>query len=406
MAAKPGILCFSSTDWEGWWGSRQQVMSRLARRGYRVLYVEQMAGLEHLWRYPELRQRKFRRWKEGLHQVQENLWIISPPPLLPGRYYARSINKTNIRLVKNLVKQQIHVLKFPAPVLWFYKPEHVDLLNNFNAQLSVYHCIDEWAAGTSGRKRQQITTMDNELVSKADLVFANSPLTFEKKVHLNPNTYRLPSGVNFNHFSQGILPEFPNHPAMASIPAPRIGYSGTINNRLDYEVLEQIADAHPEWSLVFVGDPYPWTMQASQIRRLARYPNVYFPGKFSFQEMPAILKSMDVCLLPYIDDERGQFRSPLKLYEYLAAGKPVVSLVHPEASEFAAYIYIADSSDAFIQAVSRAMNENSPELIQSRLEVARKHSWDRRVDTIETALKLTLGTSKKRILPKFVLRIS
>jgi len=96
------LLCFSSTDWDGIWGSRQQVMSRFARRGYRVLFVEQPAGLEHLLRYPALHRRKLRRWREGLRQVEDNLWIVSMPPLLPGRYYSPIINLVNQWLTARL----------------------------------------------------------------------------------------------------------------------------------------------------------------------------------------------------------------------------------------------------------------------------------------------------------------
>ena len=92
------ILCFSSTDWEGRWGSRQQVMLRFARRGYRILFVEQPAGLEHLLRYRDLFRRKLHRWREGVRSVADGLWIASLPPLLPGRYYSTAINGINQRL--------------------------------------------------------------------------------------------------------------------------------------------------------------------------------------------------------------------------------------------------------------------------------------------------------------------
>jgi len=362
---------------------------RLARRGYRVLYVEQMAGLEHLWRYPALRRR--RRGQKGLRQVEQNLWALSPPPLLPGRYYARQISRVNAAWVARWLKPYLERLGFEAPILWVYKPEHVDLIGRIAAQFCVYHCIDEWPAGTTGRKRRIIAALDAELASRADLVFANSPPIFEKKRRLNPNTHRLPSGVDLDHFGRAASPGLPIHSAIRSIPAPRIGYCGTINERLDYALLEQIAASHPEWSLIFVGDPYPWTMDAPPLRRLASHPNVFFPGKVSFQEMPAILAGMDVCLLPYVRDERGHYRSPLKLYEYLAAGKPVVSLAHPEASEFGPVIWLADTFEAFQAGITCALTENTLELAQLRRDRVAAHSWEARVDVIEQRLKSLLG---------------
>ena len=392
------ILCFSSTDWEGVWGSRQQVMLRFAQRGHRVLFVEQPAGLEHLLRYPALRRRKLRRWREGPRAVADNLWIVSLPPLLPGRYYSPTINRLNQWLTAKLANWQIGKLtnlpiyqstNLPV-ILWLYNPEQAPLIGQFGERLSVYHCIDEFTAGTTGRKRRTIAALEADLLRRADLVFANSLLTYEAKRLLNPRTYRIPSGADTAHFAQALDPAVPVHPAIAPIPPPRIGYIGHVNERLDYAVLEYLAQARPAWSLVFVGDTYPWTMNAPPLRRLRAFPNVHFLGKHPFAEMPALVKGLDVCLLPYVNDERGVYRSPLKLYEYLAAGKPVVSTDHPEARELGALVYLTTTPGAFVEGVAQALAEDGPERQQSRLAVAQEHSWDRRVDEMERIVNESL----------------
>ena len=380
------FLCFSSTDWYGWWGSRQQIMMRLAKRGHRVLFVEQLAGIEHLIKYPELRKRRLSRLKEGFLQVEKNINVISPPPLLPGRYYLGFINRINMLMIRWWIKPYIRRLGFRNPILWVYKPEHSALIGRMKEVLSVYHCIDEWTAGTTGRKRMQISGMDSKLASKVSMVLSNSLPSFNKKSQLNENTYRVPSGVDFQRFSQVTNPEYSVHPAIVNIPKPIIGYSGTINERLDYDALEFLAATRPEWSLVFVGDPYPWTMKAAQLHRLSRLSNVFFLGKFPHDEMPSLLKGMDVCILPYIDDERGYYRSPLKLYEYLAAGKPIVSMAHPEAKEFESVIQLAENKEDFIQKVQEEIGISSKKQTLLRQGIARKHSWEKRVDKIEDLL--------------------
>jgi glycosyltransferase involved in cell wall biosynthesis len=376
-------LCFSSTDWGGIWGSRQQVMERFARRGHRVLYVEQLVGWEHLLRYPELRERKRQRWREGMRMIAENLWITSAPSLLPGRYYVAVINSINAWVVASWTRRAVRRLGFQSPILWLYKPEHSKLIGRFNERLCVYHCIDEWTAGTSGRKRQTIARLDAELVHKADVVFANSPPTYENKRRLNTNTWRIPSGVDVTLFAPATNPDFKEHPAIAQVPRPRIGYTGTINERLDYDILEHLARQRPGWSLVLIGDPYPWRMDAPPLRRLGALPNVFFLGKYPYSELPALLKGLDVCLIPYINDERGHYRSPLKLYEYLAAGKAVVSTEHPEVSEFREVVRIAQNPEDFVQQVEQAMAEDNPAAQDKRQRVARRHDWDRRVDQME-----------------------
>ena len=377
------LLCFSSSDWDGVWGSRQQIMLRLARRGYRVLFVERLVGLEHLWRYPDIRQRKRRRWREGLRQVQENLWIISLPPLLPGRYYSITINRLNQRLITRWSKPYLRKLEFSSPILWLYNPEQGPLIGQFGECLSVYHCIDEFAAGTTGRKRRTITALEAELLNRVDLVFANSLLTYNNKRRLNRNTYRIPSGADVEHFAKALDPAMPVHPAIARLPKPRIGYIGHINERLDYAILEHLACQRPEWSLVFVGDTYPWTPDAPPLCRLQTFPNVHFLGRYPFVEMPALVKGMDVCLLPYVNDERARYRSPLKLYEYLAAGKPVVSTDHPEAQELGDVVYLASTPETYLKCIAQALAQDSQQRQQQRVTVAQRHSWDRRVDEME-----------------------
>jgi glycosyltransferase involved in cell wall biosynthesis len=383
MLKGQNIICFSSSDWHGNWGSRQQVMLRFARRNYRVLFVERPAGLEHLLHYPGLRQRKFCRWREGLRQAQDNLWIVSLPPLLPGRYYSVTINRINQWLTARWSHRYLHKLEFTSPILWLYNPEQGRLLGQFGERLSVYHCIDEFAAGTRGRKRSIIETLETELLRRADLVFANSQLIYRSKRQLNPNTYRIPSGADVEHFAQAWDPAVPVHPAIARLPEPHIGYIGHVNERLDYAILEHLACQRPSWSLVLVGDTYPWTLDAPPLRRLRALPNVHFLGKYPFAKVPALVKGMDVCLLPYVDDERARYRSPLKLYEYLAAGKPVVSTNHPEAQELGDVVYLASTPEAYLERVAQALAQDGQERQRQRVAVARRHSWDRRVGEME-----------------------
>ena len=381
------LLCFSSSDWEGKWGSRQQVMLRFARRGYRVLFVERPVGLEHLWRYPDSRHRKLRRWLEGLRRVEENLWIVSLPPLLPGRYYSRTINYVNQRLTTFWTKPYLRQLSFAAPILWIYNPEQGPLIGRFGERLSVYHCIDEFSAGTKGRKRYIVTTIEQELLRRVDVVFANSLLTYENKRFYNPHTYRIPSGVDIRHFAKALDPVASVHPSIATIPHPIAGYVGNINNKLDISLLAAVVAYLPDWQFVFVGQPYP---QVVNLRSLQKMPNVHFLGSFPFEDVPALVKGIDVCLLPYADTELARYRSPLKLYECLAAGKPIVSTNHPEVREFAAWVEIASTPEEFADAIVRAKKEDSPARRRHLAEVGEQHSWDSRVSDMERILNAHL----------------
>jgi glycosyltransferase involved in cell wall biosynthesis len=378
------ILCFSSTDWHGVWGSRQQVMLRFSRRGYRVLFVERLAGLEHLLRYPDLRQRKAHRWREGLRSVADNLWIVSLPPLLPGRYYSVTVNRINQWLTARWARCYLHKLEFTSPILWLYNPEQEPLIGQFGARLSVYHCIDEFTAGTTGRKRRTIAALEASLLRRVDVVFANSLLTYENKRCFNPYTYRIPSGVDVEHFAQVLDPKLPPHPAIAAIPHPIAGFIGNITDRLDISFLAQVIKQLPDWQFVFVGQLYPRLVDLSPLTRLS---NVHFLGKYPFCEVPSLVKGMDIFLLPYVSDERARYRSPLKLYEYLAAGRPVVSTMHPEVREVSDVVSLVTTPNEFVAKLTSALREDSLEQQQRRLAVAQQHSWELLVDEMEYILR-------------------
>jgi len=390
---KPDILCFSSTDWDGVWGSRQQVMVRFAARGYRVVFVEQPAGLEHLARYPDLRARKLRRWREGLRRVTHNLWVYSLPPLLPGRYYSRALNDVNQALTTRYINRVLRELDSKPGILWLYQPELAPMLHRFGERLSVYHCIDEHTANARGRKRRVIGEMEEALLGGVDVVFANSLATYHNKQPYNSNTHRIPSGADLEHFGRALAPGFAAHPQIETIPEPRIGYMGYVNERLDYDTLEFLAARHPEWSLVFVGGTYPWTRDAPPLRRLREYTNVHFLGDHAFADMPAFVRGMSVCLLPYVADERANYRSPLKLYEYLAAGKAVVATRHPEIPLIDGVVYVGDTPEEIASLVSAAIQDDAPERRRQRVDAARPHSWDDRVDDME---RIILESMKKR----------
>jgi glycosyltransferase involved in cell wall biosynthesis len=382
------ILCFSSSDWHGKWGSRQQVMMRFASRGHQVFFVEQLAGLEHFWKHPQLRRRRWQRWREGMRNVRPNLRIWAPPPLLPGRYYSIAIARVNAMFVCRWLEPHLRRSEITKPILWLYQPEHAPLVGCLGERLVVYHCTDEFTAGTQGHKHQTIADLETELLYRADVVFANSMLTYENKRQLNTSTYRIPSGANVGHFAQVLNPATLVHPSIASIPHPIAGYIGNINNKLDIHLLASVATYLSDWQFVFVGQAQH---QSVDLHPLQELPNVHFLGRYPFTEMPNLVKGMDVCLLPYVDTEFAHYRSPLKLYEYLAAGKPIVSTVHSEAQEFSEWIEIASTSEEFATSIVRARDKDSREQQCRRAELAQQHSWDRRVDEMEQIIMAQLG---------------
>ena len=378
ISKKANILCFSSSDWEGKWGSRQQVAARWAERGHPVTFVEQMAGAEHFLRYPDLRRR--RQHKPVRRQV-DNLWLLTPPPLLPGRYYVPGINQLNARLVARWLRLRLREMSFTPDLLWCYKPEHAAVAAYWPDTPLVYHCIDEFTVGTYGRKRANIIRQETELLRRADVVFANSTLTYENKRRFNPHTYRIPSGADTAHFNKANDPQTAVSPKIAHLPHPVLIFAGNINEKIDLSLLARTAEARPQWTIVLIGQAY-----GNAAGRLKEYGNIHFWGKRPFAELPFFFRAADVCLLPYVDSEATRYRSPLKLYEYLATGKPIVSTPHSEVAEFADVVAIA-SPENFVAAIEYALQHDTPSARQNRLQLAARHSWDSRINEMEIILR-------------------
>ena len=150
------ILCISTTDWDEIWGSRQQIMTRLAAKGNRVLFVERQVGPEHLWFDPGLRRRKLAAWHGPAFRKQaENLWLWQPPLMPPGRYYSLAVNALGQKRLAVHLRPVLESLDFSRPVLWMYPPHSAPLIGRFGERLAVYHCIDRFAAGQRGLKRRE-----------------------------------------------------------------------------------------------------------------------------------------------------------------------------------------------------------------------------------------------------------
>ncbi len=341
------IVCLSTTDWDEIWGSRQQIMSGLAINDHRILFVERQVSLEQILRAPAILRRKIKTWssRKGLKQIQENLWTFNPPLVPPGRYYSHALNNAGQRKIADSLTKPLSNLGFKEFVLWIYPPHSAPVIPHLPSKMVVYHCIDYFAAGQKGKKREIIRQQEYQLLSSVDQIFVNSKgLLTEFKKSTNRPIALLPSAVNATHFQKSET----IHPDLDRIPHPRLGFSGTIDARVDSGLIEKIAITKPGWQIILLGDQRPGFRNSSKLHSIQ---NVHFLGKKAYSELPLWLNGFDVCLIPYVQDERTFYISPLKFYEYLAVGKPIVSVPMPELVDFNTLCSFARSPDAFINAI-------------------------------------------------------
>jgi glycosyltransferase involved in cell wall biosynthesis len=222
------------------------------------------------------------------------------------------------------------------------------------------------------------------------VVLANGVALAERK-NTYGNTVNLPLGVNFGLFSQALLEDTVVPADIASLPAPRIGYIGNVNDKVDYRLLHYLASNHPEWSIVLVG---PVVVRIPEFRahcdQLKALPNVHFLGMKSQGQLPSYLKGLDVCMMCYRLDGWAYFGYPLKLHEYLAAGKPSIASDLPSIREFEGVIRIAHTPEEWASAIQASLQDDSSEARERRVEVARNNRWEARIEVIEELLSKAL----------------
>jgi glycosyltransferase involved in cell wall biosynthesis len=277
------------------------------------------------------------------------------------------------------------------PIVWFYHPKWVDLVNDIpSARLLLYHIVDEYISFQDHTlaRRRLIEEQEKKMMAQVDTVIVISKELYEAKRPFNANTYLVPNGVNYQAYTEALAdPHLPEDLQM--IKPPRLGYSGLIGNKLNLDMLKDLAQENPEWSLVFLG-PVNASKVSETWRALRAMPNVHYLGSVEWSQVPHYVKGFDVGLMPYLQGRHSETISPLKLYDYLAAGLPIVSMDIPAAREFIPYIHLAESPQDFSQAVRNALADTMPEHRQARRNIAAQHTWEARVEQLSDIIQARL----------------
>ncbi|HEY2535902.1 MAG TPA: glycosyltransferase [Solirubrobacteraceae bacterium] len=377
------IVCVGFADWDTeLWTNQHHLMSRLARQN-RVLFVESL-GL----RQPQLARRDLsrivRRLRRGLAPPRsaDGLHVLSPLVLPFHRY--RLVRALNARLLPALVRRATRRLGFAAnPILWAYVPQAEALLETLESALVIYHCVDDMAA-QAGIDAGAFRAAETRFAARADLVLASAPALAERMRTLSANVLYAPNVADTELFATA-LAAGPIDPALAALPTPRIVFTGAIvQTKLDFDLLIALARARADWSFALVGPVGPGDPR-TDVSGLAAEPNVHLLGARVYSELPSVLRAADAGLIPYARNALTQSIFPMKVYEYLAAGRPVVSTPLP-ALEGIAEVATAPDAAGIAALLERALTQDSEERRAERSRVAASHSWERRLREIEAAI--------------------
>jgi glycosyltransferase involved in cell wall biosynthesis len=386
------ILCFSYADWLGSWSTPQQIMSRLARRN-RVLYVDQprsfLYGLrarsakgEGIWEGPALR------------EVQPNLHVFHPPNIflpvggIPLPLASRLL-QINGWLLAAQIRRAMRTLDFDQPILWDFSILHGEAAPHIPHALHVYDIADTWEGYITSRHGRELVRWADERISRdADISFPSTPFIRDAHAAWCAKQVLVPHGADFEHFSKAALPDTSVAEEVAGLPRPIIGCIGVIDPaRFDEELIIHLARQRPDCSVVLVGPALPGV----NLTRLRECANVYLTGSKAIEQLPNYLRSFDIALIPYKVNALTNSIFPLKLMEYLSAGKAVVSTALQSVREHADVVYIAESAASVVDQVAVALSEDGEPKRLARQERARAFSWEeivrRKSEAVASALE-------------------
>jgi glycosyltransferase involved in cell wall biosynthesis len=373
------VILLSTADWDNpFWTNKQHVAVQLAKRGYRVFYLDSL-GLRRPSASAQDLKRIFKRFIKtikGPRNVQENIWVWSPF-VVPFQKSA-AVRRLNRFLLSQMLKFYVAKIGLRREILWTYNPMTVHLLNLNGFDMIVYHCVDEIKV-QPGMPKDILTEAEQQLAKRADVIFTTSKKLTETRKAWNPNTHYFPNVADFEHFAKARDPETIVPGDLAKIPAPRIGFIGAISDyKLDFSLLRFLAKKKPEWSIVLigkVGEGDPWT----ETELLDGFVNVHLMGPRPYSELPGYLKGIDVAILPSKLNEYTESMFPMKFFEYLAAGKQVVSINLPALNEYRELVCLAASYPDFVKGIEKALHDDNNEYKKERIAAAEENTYEKRM---------------------------
>lgn len=370
------IICLSHLRWNFVYQRPQHLMSRMALH-FRTFFIEEPVFDSG----------------QSFYEIipgGNNISVIVP-------HVSRTLDPANIqeeqqRLFEELCEEfSIHEF-----IVWIYSPMMVPVIGRRKPSLTVYDCMDELSAFKNAPA--DLAVKEAVLFSMADLVFTGGKSLYEAKRYKHPNVFLFPSSIDRGHFEKGRRAQ-PAPAEQALIPTPRIGFFGVIDERMDLELLDEIAAQRPGWNFVLIG---PVVKIDADI--LPRRSNIHYLGQRSYDQLPVYLSGWDVAMMPFALNESTKYISPTKTPEFLAAGKPVVSTaINDVVTTYGdeGLVHIAGSPEEFIEGIEKAMQlKEDPHWLKAVDSCLAKTSWDdtasKMLFLINTCLEKSIDQPTKR----------
>ncbi|MCF0151195.1 MAG: glycosyltransferase [Firmicutes bacterium] len=384
------ILCLSTSNYYPFPTRKQNVMNRMTDA--QIIYVDPPVTLIAPLKDPKA-QPRLSMYKQGgkVSDEHPHVTVYAQPPVLPFYNKKRAVNKVNQKRFAKYLAGICRENGFHDDfLLWCYSPMSCDVVEPLAKELgidakalwkrTVYDCVDRHSAYPGMIDPAVVDRQEEDLASRCGVVFATARGLYERLKGFNDNAYLIPNGAAYELFSTAASMEKEGI-------APHFGFVGMLQECIDYDIIRAVADCFPEGRVSLIGRALPGV----DLSWIDRYPNVEYLGLLPQKELPSKIKDFDVCLNVFADNELSKDVSPLKFYEYLATGIPIVSTPVPyQVRDYADCIYIAEDKNDFIKQCRQALSEpkDSPRRA-ARMAHGRNCSWDERVALMKEILERT-----------------
>ena len=361
------IIVHSHLGWDWVWQRPQQFLSRFSKR-HQILFVEGPLPSEEVSvPTPEMR------------EVTEFPNITVLRMKMPASRWNDGawVDKERRRLVQEVLAGPLG-LRFRDPVQWFYDPMAVTAFaGHMGERAIVFDCMDQLSQFKGTPK--ELIRRERELLAIADVVFAGGPKIGRDKIKYNANTHSYGCGVDIKHFGKARSKTTKIPDDVADLPGPVFGFFGVVDERMDYNLVAALADAHPEGSVVIIG-PMTKIDPASVPQR----PNLHWLGGRDYQQLPSYVKKFDVCLMPFAINEATEYINPTKALEYMATERPIVSTpVEDVVLQFTGVVKISQTSEEFIRLCGEAATAPDQAAIKRGKMLSERNSWESIVEAME-----------------------
>jgi glycosyltransferase involved in cell wall biosynthesis len=375
-----------------------------------LLAIEPPAGILTFWLHPR-RIRDAMRYRFGVRRSEDGIYFFRPISLVPYAvgYRIGWMARIDRMIIRIQLLRALNALgmSLENTVCFVFKVQQHYLADLIPDAIRCYEITDEYLVrpdeiDVDYRKRntKRALKSENKILAVTDIVLASSPALQESRKRRFANTHYFPNSADYEHFSSALDDNIEMPEDIAAISLPRLGYLGNINELINLDLIIQLAMNLSDVSVVFIGkENGSRKLKRSQsYRKMKSLPNVHFMGYRSYERLPAYLKGFSACILPFRMNEWMRNSFPNKIFQYLAAGKPIVSTDFPTIRNFTDSIYIASSISEFITLVNRAIHEDNDVLVKIRQEEARLNSTNVRarqtLDIIEDFLSSRQSSRK------------